>query len=83
MSVISVFSHKVSTLGKTIPGIQLVGGSTKMVREKIGKREGESLSHTPPLCFSLTVFHTAPSLMRCLEQASLGWSLHVLLGCNP
>ena len=35
----SVFSHKVSTSGKTVPGIQLVWGSTKTVRDKVAKGE--------------------------------------------
>ena len=51
MSVISIFPHKVPPVGKTVPGIKVVGvgggggggGSTKTVRKKAGKREGESL----------------------------------------
>lgn len=83
------FSHKVSTLGKTVSGMQLVEGSTKTVRENVGKREGgggggEPFQKctppcTPPLCFSLAIFHTAPYLTEHLEKSTLGWSL--LLWC--
>lgn len=58
------FSHKVSTLGKTVSGMQLVEGSTKTVREKVGKREGGGGGGRafPEMYASL---HSSPMFFSC------------------